>query len=339
MPVEPVGLVLAIASLFTTCLDLLDIISNTRAYSAAYLDLVCVLEVERLLLVRWGEAVGLLHRPNINPAIAQPYSKQLEDEEILPIVAEILSRLKRKFEDANALVAKYTPRQPADKDLYHPDSNPHSIFKVVHARQGRMLERMQSETSLVMKTLWAISGRAKSLDLMNEITKLNRYLRRLVPIAGSVEAKHHVQSVPGECVVLSRVPNHSLALNVANAHHDTRGELGHIENRYSYREHMSAEASGHIDSPDGAIDPTGLKETQSISAILRARGDLSTHSSGHDSIKRSRQDWMVSLFFILFVYVGIPFAIIISFVIAIMRILLSFLFSLVCDFIMRERSG
>ncbi|KAF8252078.1 hypothetical protein K440DRAFT_609914 [Wilcoxina mikolae CBS 423.85] len=62
MPVDPIGLTLglaSLASLFTTCLDVLDRISAAKSYGSDYNLFITKVETERLRLFRWGQAVGL----------------------------------------------------------------------------------------------------------------------------------------------------------------------------------------------------------------------------------------------------------------------------------------
>lgn len=360
MPVEPVGLILGVVGLiglFTTCLDLLDTVSSLGTHGAAYLDLVCALEVERVLLLKWGEAAGLLRNPNPTvtqqSAIQQRYSEHLGDKRVLLAVAETLGRLKIRFEDANDLVRKYTPRhRPTDNITYtHPVRNPPSVFEAVHARQGRMLKRVQSENSFTVKARWAIHGRAKSLELINKITKLNEDLRRLVPIAGSVDIEHlrsEATRLPGyhldptidlvECNI-PQVHNglEQITLVHATDHRQRTMSLPtstEAEDLHSYRDLTPVGALIETDSSD-RITNSSSQQDRSILVPARIGSIVSKGSSNFDwcPLEQREPGWMYSMLFILFVYVVVFFMIIVSLVIAVTSVLLPKIFSLSCYFI------
>lgn len=348
MPVEPVGLVLSavgLISLFTACLDLLDAISSLKTCGAVYQDLTCMLEVEKVLLLKWGEAAGLLQSPN--STTTQRYSKHLEDERILSSVAQTLGCLKRKFENANNLATKYGLRRQTTGEALctYPDHGSHPTLDTLQAKQEWTLKRVQSETSFTMKARWAIHDRAKLSDLTDEITKLNENLHRLVPIVGSIEVEHRYQGKVANDpylerhVILTRVPGQHLILDVIStcSWDPSEGSAGGIQihksiyewlervtsdlddtaDQHSCREFLSVKTSIRTTSSEGKEDFFNHQETQSISMESRIGSSSSSYSSGYNRLEQNIQRRMDRMYFVFLVYAIVSFIATISVIVAV----------------------
>ena len=58
------GLVLGVAALWQTCVQIFDVVESGRRYGIDYELLRVKLEVERIRLFNWGEAIGLSDNVN-----------------------------------------------------------------------------------------------------------------------------------------------------------------------------------------------------------------------------------------------------------------------------------
>jgi len=180
---ESTGVALGIAGLaglFTTCLQLFDLVSTAKSHGSACQTLLCKLEVEQVFFLKWGEAVGIFNpQASDRPQRNETYNKRLGDILIRRAVFNILSCLKTTLEDTNNLVAKYG-LQPlrSDEALY---SSPHqSAFRVTHEKLQRLLKSTQ-QTLFPRKPCWVIQDKAKFELLIVEIKGFNESLGRLFP--------------------------------------------------------------------------------------------------------------------------------------------------------------
>lgn len=181
---ESTGVTLEIAGLaglFTTCLQLFDLVSTAKSHGSACQTLLCKLEVEQVFLLKWGEAVGIFNSQGSDyEQRNETYNKRLGDILIRRAVSNILSCLKTTLEDTNNLVAKYG-LQPLRSDDEALDSSPHqSAFRVTHEKLQRLLKSTQ-QTLFPRKTRWVIQNKAKFELLIAEIRGFNQSLGGLFP--------------------------------------------------------------------------------------------------------------------------------------------------------------
>ncbi|PUU78374.1 prion-inhibition and propagation-domain-containing protein [Tuber borchii] len=181
---ESTGVTLGItglAGLFTTCLQLFDLVSTAKSHGSACQTLLCKLEVEQVFLLKWGEAIGIFNSQGPDHEQRnETYNKRLGDILIRRAVFNILSCLKTTLEDTNNLVAKYG-LQPLRSDGEALDSSPHqSAFRVTHEKLQRLLKSTQ-QTLFPRKTRWVIQNKARFELLIAEIRGFNESLGRLFP--------------------------------------------------------------------------------------------------------------------------------------------------------------
>lgn len=146
--------VVALAGLFSTCLDLMSTISRCQTYGESYELLMLQLDIEHVLFQRWGDVVGLT-TPQCDARLA--------DDRICAIINRTLNCLIRKFQDANALGARYGLRAA--------DDVPTAGFQT-----------LQDEASMGKKARWAVHDRVKFETLISEIRGFNESLNRLLPV-------------------------------------------------------------------------------------------------------------------------------------------------------------
>lgn len=103
IPVEPVSLTVgavALASLFSLCIQCFDLVEIGQKTGVDYEISVVKLSIEKRRLMVWGEAVGIL-RPD------QDRDPLLDEPETRKLVERILSSVQRLFNEAQNLRSKY----------------------------------------------------------------------------------------------------------------------------------------------------------------------------------------------------------------------------------------
>lgn len=362
---EPIGLLLGAVSLvglFTTCLDLLDVISRFNAHDTDFEYLICRLEAEKFLLLKWGEAVGLIQSPN-STFTQKRYYKNLVDKGILNSVEETLNCLKGRFKKVDDILMKYTPhRLKGEIVSTRPRHDLRSTFKVTKARNEKKSKSVQSEISVAMKLRWALHDRKKLSELVTEITELSESLRQLVPTDGSTGADLVLSEVtpdpnPGRFVAFTRVPNPYFVFDTVNFQSSDLIEHGawiiprvhdglqliaprHAMDRNNYQEILSAEestrsnntctwqeptpaeTSATIDSSDEITDSLSYPEARDLPVTTRSESDLLEHSSSHKSPEQRRRGWMGDRFFALLAYAVFSFVAIIPITIIYLKVFL-----------------
>ncbi|KAF8540113.1 prion-inhibition and propagation-domain-containing protein [Trichophaea hybrida] len=172
MPVDPIGLTLglaSLASLFTTCLDVLGRISEAKSYGLDHELFVTKVKTERLRFFRWGQIVqqhGLLQDPKMRET-----------------VCELLAWAVYHFEDSEGLMK---PRRgPRTRDLLFGRSRALGFAgpQVLISNNPRARARkLQREASVFDKMRWTFSGKGKSEKVLQELRWFVDTFHDLVPI-------------------------------------------------------------------------------------------------------------------------------------------------------------
>jgi hypothetical protein len=103
VPVEPISLTIgavALASLFSLCVECFDLIELARSLGPDFELLSIKLSIEKRRLMIWGEAVGIL-RPDLerDASLDQPETRQL--------IENVLNSIRKLFSDADSLSKTY----------------------------------------------------------------------------------------------------------------------------------------------------------------------------------------------------------------------------------------
>jgi len=111
--IDPAGVTLGIAGLFSTVVEVVDRISAAKSYGEDYQLFVTKAVTERTRLPRWGQAVELARgvRSEVDGESSQNHDSRiqqqhelLQDLEIRNAVTELLAWAVRYFEDAEAVL-------------------------------------------------------------------------------------------------------------------------------------------------------------------------------------------------------------------------------------------
>jgi hypothetical protein len=170
------GLVISVATAWKTCVQIFEIVDTSRKYGWDYEVLRIKLEVERVRLLAWGEAMGLAGLNN-SQIIPDP---RLRSREIQSMVMRVLGCIQNIFENSEALQNKYGLRPSAS----HKDKQVdllQSIFKREYNTLLRLAKERQRSMNLARKTLWAVHDKRKFQSMVAEIKGFNENLETLFP--------------------------------------------------------------------------------------------------------------------------------------------------------------
>ena len=185
------GLVIGVVTAWETCIQVFEIIDSGKKYGMDYEVLRVKLEVERIRLLVWGEAVGLSEVERGKPSP----DTRLNREDVRTVVLRLLGCIQHVFEQSEQLQNRYglNPVQPAIVDVQEPPTQSQailiSIFTRTYENIRRSARNRQRTTPLTRKTIWAIHDKKKFQTLIAEIKDFNDGLEALFPDLSSQTAQ------------------------------------------------------------------------------------------------------------------------------------------------------
>lgn len=197
--------VVALASLFSTCVECFDYVQLAKTHGRDYEILSTRLDVEKTLLLQWGSRVGLLSEGTQDARLGQPDTRAT--------VERVLNCIRMLLTDADDLRAKYG-LEPAGTF----GGTAEGVAKVSASRMysfadsySRFLSRVgkkQKETALSSKTRWAIHDRKKFAALIEDLGQFVSRLDNLLPANGFLQQqliKEDVEALGGDLSALQLV--------------------------------------------------------------------------------------------------------------------------------------
>ena len=170
---DGVSLGIGLISLFGTCVDCFEFFQTARGFSIHYEQLLTKLELQKIRLLAWGDAIGVLSTDN------QARVSQLRD---IPVIEKILHQIKSLLLDANNLQQKYgaiesTPglmaTAPSDGLSQHDAEQALNLAKKdsVLSAYSRFWKQYKSRPrpKSVAQTMWAIRDKVKFEDLITNL--------------------------------------------------------------------------------------------------------------------------------------------------------------------------
>ncbi|KAK0383978.1 hypothetical protein NLU13_8067 [Sarocladium strictum] len=172
------GIVLGVVALWKTCVQVFETIEATEKYGMDYEILSVKLEVERIRLLNWGEAVGF----GDDPQSTGPHP-DLAKEHVRLTVTRVLGCIKSTFEGTDLLQTKYgleagtTPTDEATGAAHRLMLD--SVFRESYERVRAHARDRQKGTTLGRRTVWAIKDKTKFRNMIVEIRGFNDSLETL----------------------------------------------------------------------------------------------------------------------------------------------------------------
>ena len=167
----------ALAGLFTTCVECWDYIESARVFSRDYEILITQLDIEKTRFLIWGEVVGLLQHDQRKQAANLKW----------PIVQKNITRtlncIQTIFTDTDALTSRYglrlTDSLPLRSSSRKLGLKQVSKFRETYQQFQARVNGVQSQTGLLRKTRWAIHDRAKFSGLVDDLKQLITGLKEI----------------------------------------------------------------------------------------------------------------------------------------------------------------
>jgi len=166
---EPIGFAIGIAglaSLFTTCIDVMDKIDSYKEYGAESRSIIALFEADRLLFRKWARSVGI-HEGNLEDA----QHEDLENPELAKTVEKILTSILEVFDKTESALSKQQHVSHAGTK----NSQESALFS-----QGSILNQ-QLPASRRNKIRWALAGKQKFIAQVQRFGDLVQRLITLVP--------------------------------------------------------------------------------------------------------------------------------------------------------------
>ena len=174
VPVEPVSLSIAIATLFTACIECFEYFKAAKGFEQNFEVLLVKLEYQQERLLVWGDLAGICNekRHDVKPISESEHKRQ-------DLTERCLDSIHRLLKDTENLKTKYGLR------AYTPaiDTAPHSGISSNALKRFRLrLGRQSQVPSVIEKTRWAIHDETKFQKLVQDIRDLIDGLMTKVPV-------------------------------------------------------------------------------------------------------------------------------------------------------------
>jgi hypothetical protein len=187
---EVAGVVLGVVALWKTCVDIFDTIDGSKQYGMDYELLRVKLEVERIRLLDWGDAVGIA-----DAATGLELDARLKRGDVRNTVTRVLGCIQHIFEASADLQSKYGLRPVAQQAVSNAvtEAEGQFIFGAIFKRSYESLRKNARErqrgTSVARKAVWAIHDKRKFNAMIIEIKGFNDNLESLFPGIGARTAE------------------------------------------------------------------------------------------------------------------------------------------------------
>ena len=159
----------ALASLFSTCVECWGYIDSARSHGREYELLATKLEVERTRFLILGQLIGILDSDKNGPSF-------LDTPFIVAAMERSLNCILAIFQDSEALESRYGLQQAKniENKAEFPTVGKHQFFRFqeAYSQFRARLKGTQAQTSLLKKTRWAIRDRIKFDNLIKDLNQL-----------------------------------------------------------------------------------------------------------------------------------------------------------------------
>jgi hypothetical protein len=195
---EAVGLAMggvALASLFTSCIDCFEYVQLGRQFGTNYQRSLLKLDILKLRLSRWADAVnGSQQDYNVATGPANEAQK----------VQEILGEIIELFANAEKVSAKYKMKaKPGDLVAYNVNADLEPDLRSMHNKMRELAIKRQRRSSFAQKAAWALYEEKHFHRLIEDVTTLVDGLVELFPATQrrlqqlSLEEAQEMEKEPG----------------------------------------------------------------------------------------------------------------------------------------------
>ena len=179
VPVEPISLSIAVATLFTTCIECFEYFKAAQGFEQHFEVLSVKLEYQQERLLVWGDLAGICdeNRRSVGLIPEREHKRQVRTKRCLDSIKHLLK-------DTETLKSKYGLR------VYAPtgDTVPRSGITSNALKRFRLrLGRQSQGPSVLDKTRWAIHDGTKFQELVQDIRDLIDGLMTEVPVSPDLQ--------------------------------------------------------------------------------------------------------------------------------------------------------
>lgn len=192
-PIEPVSLTIgavALAGLFTTCVDCLDMIDAGRNFSPDLEIVLAKLEAQRAIFLVWGSTVGL-------DDCGKYFNEDLLGPPIQKTIRRLLFCIISLFEDSKKFRKRYGLKKssgPNNARLTDSESkSDHGMNPLAGIDDYRSRIRLfQRQSSLKAKVRWAVHDKNKFTTLVSDLKDLIDQLRDVTSSVADLERQRQM---------------------------------------------------------------------------------------------------------------------------------------------------
>lgn len=216
---DDAGLIIGVVTAWKTCTQVLDLVIRSGEHGTDPEPCKVKLDVERVRLLAWGDAVGLNATASLDA--------RLQQQSMQEVVLRVLGGIQTIFDDADNLDDRYglieygLIEQDPSPDMKSSLSLASGSQKAATGLEQTGKQHQQTE-NVRLQTLWVVHDRAKFLSMVVDIRSINDSLRDLFPDLGIREA------IRKELRQLKSLRELSLLLDAAGINHDVSDIAGEV---------------------------------------------------------------------------------------------------------------
>jgi len=175
---------LGLASLFNNVVDCFEYVQIGRSFGKSFQTSLLKLDIARLRLSRWGQAVGLVHLDDIQSLDGTKLSPQ-----DIPGANKILGQIEELFADTEGISKRFMQHAPVDQSLalYDSTTDLEETAASLHKKMRDLAIRRQSKAGLRQKAKWALYEEKHLTRLIEDITTLVDSLVTMFPAAEAAQ--------------------------------------------------------------------------------------------------------------------------------------------------------
>ncbi|MCJ1225815.1 hypothetical protein MMC12_002464 [Toensbergia leucococca] len=171
----------ALASLFTTCVDCFEYVQLGRKFGKNYQTCLLKLNIVRLRLSRWGESVRIVATSNPAESVSR-HQLLVSTENDVEVVKTLLGEILLAFEDAEKLSERFKSKAKGDEVIsLNTTANHDNDLDVLRTNMRDLALRRQKRTSLAQKAAWALYEERQFNRLIEDVTRFVNDLVDLFP--------------------------------------------------------------------------------------------------------------------------------------------------------------
>ncbi|KAK4220482.1 prion-inhibition and propagation, helo domain-containing protein, partial [Podospora fimiseda] len=164
---------MGVAGLFNNCVDCFEYIKFGRNFGQDFERCQLKLDITKLHLSRWGEAVKINDDPRFCSSMPADKSVQLAQS--------IIEDIMLLFESARKKSKRYELGTNQQHLAIFEDMDMQPVGRALHVKLKDLAFRRQKGTSLVKKTAWALYGKKNLEEIVNQIASYVDELEKAFP--------------------------------------------------------------------------------------------------------------------------------------------------------------